>query len=271
MAIRYRIVPAHATASPKGEAGSQDRARTFRGATSAGVVVCDGVGFYADSGEVAELAVERACAHLAEEGARSGVPSCAEHARGALVDGVRGATTMLVVGVEQDGHVSHSLVGNGSLMEAEPAHVGAVATRLRWVDLVLPQVSLTEGRPALRSVLQPGLDGPVQAALGTRTVDAVGPRLYLACTDGIATGEERVSGTAPDGSVWMPVPAQLARILGGLEARWSELVDSSEPDALLAASLQATLDELLADDMLDDDATIGAVLVLPTEADTLDP
>ena len=102
-----------------------------------------------------------------------------------------------------------------------------------------------------------------EVAFGTRRVVNSRERLYLACTDGVGTDEERRFGTAPDGTTWKEVPRPLATLLGDLATGWSALQVASSAAHALGATLQATLDRLLADGALEDDATVGAVLLLP--------
>jgi hypothetical protein len=265
-------VTACATCSPKGAAKSQDRAATFNaeGALGCGVVVCDGVGAYGDSGLVAQQVCDDSCTYLSEIGVLAGIPAVVTHAQGRLDDPVDGATTLLALGVDPEGHVSYCLVGNGCLVEIEPIHLGAPTPKLLWSDMALPQISLAEGRPALRSILRHGLTRPIEIASGTRAIDPFAARMYLACTDGIATNEERRIGEAPDGSTWKEIPRPLARLLRELAVAWPELVTTIDPQPLLEQILQQTLDDLLATGALDDDATVGAVLVRPTADEPLD-
>lgn len=257
-------MPAVATASPKGAEGNQDRALTVMvGAGGAGVVVCDGVGSYADSGAVAEVAAGEAGRHLQAMGIDFGTRGCAGRVSTALGERFDGATTLIVVAADESGDVAFCFVGNGSLLEVQMLDGDAGPDALRFIDLVLPHVSCAGGRPALRSFL-PAADGAaVETSLGSYRVGPGTARLYLACSDGIASDEERAVGRAPSGSVWKEIPRPLSALLEDLGPRWADLLVSATAEEDLGGVLQATLLRLLAAGELDDDATVGALFLRP--------
>ena len=154
--VRFEVIPAIASASPKNEAYAQDRAAIVRVAKSprgACVVVCDGVGAYEGSGDVAQRVSALASNHIRGRGLTQGVPTLAREIAEALVDDGLGATTLLALAGDERGEVAHCLVGNGMVIEIEAVFVGEGAVQLRWVDLALPHVSYAHGRPLLRSYL----------------------------------------------------------------------------------------------------------------------
>jgi hypothetical protein len=259
----FTVVTATASVSPRGLEHTQDCARELgvSVAAEAGVVVCDGVGAYAQSGAVAQRVAESVSRYVESVGLAEGLVGCVEEAHPTLAGLEEGATTLIAVGADDDGQVSHCLVGNGSLIEVMGLDLGEDRVRLAWTDLVLPHVSFANGRPALSSFLAPGDELPRELSIGTRQTPRGSSRVYLACTDGIATDEERVFGSAPDGSTWKQVPAPLARLIAGLGARWAAMEASAEPRAILAEAIGQPLEQMLAAGLLDDDATVGAVLV----------
>lgn len=263
MRTRFEIAAATALASPKDPARNQDRACAFRvehEPWGAGVVVCDGVGAYAGSGDVAERVALLARAYVIEHGIRSGIPSCAQHAADALGNVADGATTLIAVGADDEGYVSFTYVGNGSLLDITIDTDGR-RPQLRVAEMTSPHVSFADGRPALSSYLPAAPRRPVEAASGVLHPAPRRTRLLLACSDGVATGEDRTTGVAADGSTWIAVPRPLAALLADLAAAWEDVSAEADRVGALASVVQTSLDDLAAADLLDDDATVGVVLV----------
>ena len=228
----------------------------------AGVVVCDGVGSYRDSGIVAERVATVARNHLAGTGLGSGMWELAEIANESLIDSVEGATTLIAVGADPGGSVYYAYVGNGAIVELQPRRVGPQLVQLRWVDVALPQISWEEGRPALRSFL-PIEAGELDVSKGVRVATGGSPRLFLACSDGIATDEDRAQARSKQGRFWKSVPIPLARLVDEIGRSWDELLDVSQAEAgaLLESVLGRTLAAMLEESELDDDASVGCVLL----------
>lgn len=88
-------------------------------------------------------------------------------------------------------------------------------------------------------------------------------RLFLVCSDGIGSEEERPLGRGHDGSLWRQVEPPLVTLLEAVAAVWGELERSTDPERLLERTLGAALVRMLDDGMLDDDATVGALLMRP--------
>ena len=265
-----------AGAGPSAPHRNQDRAAAIGPADAmdaVGVVVCDGVGEFAGSGDIAQLACDTAVSHIARHGAcvailgaddpeDEPVPHCARHVADTIGPTDDGATTLLAVAADARGRVAFTFVGNGMLLDVEPVPRGAGRIRVSAAQLVTPHISWAEGRPALRSVIPPRVAGaPVIAARGLLYPQPDRPRIMLALTDGIASDEERVEGTS-DGTRWLQVPGPLAAIFAGIERAWPELSAADDPGAALGCTLQDALDGLPPGTLLDD-ATIGALLLLP--------
>ena len=100
------------------------------------------------------------------------------------------------------------------------------------------------GRPALRSFL-PSSNGLV-GTKGCRQAADERPRMYLACSDGITSEEERGRARDAEGVTWREVPHALVVVLGALTAAWPDLLAQARPAAeeLLERTLLQALDEL---------------------------
>lgn len=259
----FEIVAVTAGASPKDPARNQDRALVFEvepEPSGAGVVVCDGVGSLAGSGDVAERVAQLAAEHVLSFGIASGVPACAQYAARALGPVEDGATTLIAVGADEFGFVAFTQVGNGSLFDIT-VDTDLGTPRLHTAELTTPHVSFADGRPLLSSFLPARSPEHLAAVSGVLLPCPGRVRVLIACSDGVATGEERAIGIAPDGSAWRSTPRPLATLLGDLASGWTDVIGCEDVTAALGALLQRSLDALTADDRLDDDATVGVVLV----------
>jgi hypothetical protein len=262
----FAIWPATAGATCKDAAHNQDRVARFTTAGGAGVVVCDGVGAYAGSGATAERVTGLAIRHIetSASGLGEAVLTCAEQTARALGAVDDGATTLIAVGAGEDGELTYTFVGNGTLLDVYPVSLVEGRLQLRCAELVVPHISWARGRPALRAFL-PAVNGEVETSAGTLRPHPGLVRLALALTDGIASDEERAVGVTPSGN-WREIPGPLATLLGRLAEDWPAILGAEDPGVALAASMQAALDALAADGRLEDDATAGAVLLIPTPA-----
>jgi len=269
----FDVISAAASISPRGEEHNEDRVAAYRGQrdpSEAGVVLCDGLGALPGSGAMAEEVRALAMEHMVAEGVRPGIWGLDAFLAGASPRGAEGATTLIVCAANGEGLVGHLLVGNGSLIEAVPSGGSSDSPRLLWTDISVPQISWEGGRPALRSVL-PARNGDLEAAKGYRNAPGGVPRLYLACSDGISSEEERAQGAAPDGSLWKEVPAPLAQILNDISDQWDVLLSLGRKTATheLTALLVGRLAEIASGPTgLDDDASVAVVLLRPSEADS---
>jgi hypothetical protein len=265
---RFEVFAALADASPKEQERVQDRAAIVRPgdrSTGAAVIVCDGVGAYEGSGAVAQAVTEFACEYVRGSGISEGLRRLPGAAAEAITDDGSGATTLLGIGAQPCGRVSYCLVGNGMLIEVAGAPISAGRVRLRWNLLALSHVGLLGGRPALSSYLPRPAERELEAVLGWREDASKQPRLYLACSDGVGSDEERLSGPSPDGRSWEEIPRPLVALLDELGQAWNALMHAPCPEPELAALLDSTLQALLAAGALEDDATVGAVLLRPIE------
>lgn len=271
---RFEAVPALAAATPRSASQSQDCAAVVELSGvqgGASVVICDGVGALEGSGPVAREVTELVAAALGERSLEDGIralPNVVSQAKSAVhaaeVDAPaeRGATTLLVLSADATGRVGHFMVGNGMLIEAEPRLPGSRAAGMSWTCLALPQVSVADGHPALRSFLPCTDPATLEYAAGMReTASTRAPRIFLACSDGIASEEECSTGFAPNGTQWKEVPTALARLLDQLAADWAAICDSTSPEQGLDELLRTVLDDLLDEGALADDATVGALLL----------
>lgn len=271
---RFEAVVGGASVGSPGSRGNQDRLVPFeaRGEQpGAGVIVCDGVGSRPESAAVAEGFARAAAGRLSEEGIMPGLWELDWSLTQAEAPARDGATTLLAVGADESGLVAHLLLGNGSIVEVVPTRLPSGGVRLLWTSIALPQIDWSRGRASLQSVL-PARHGETLAARGYRRVMPGRAQLYLACTDGVLTEEERMLGRAEDGTHWQPVPPLFASLLERLRASWDELL-GEEVENGIGPGLQRLLERVLegagsSEDGLSDDASIGAVLVRPRRAST---
>ncbi len=260
------VIPAAATVAAPGKSENQDSVAVFRmgeAAAGAGVVICDGVGSLPQSGAVASEMAALAASHIEEAGVRRGIWGLEEMAAAHELSS-DGATTLIAVGAEPEGLVSHCFIGNGSLFEIAPQTAVTGVMNLRWCGLALPQLNWDRGQPALESFLPAPAYG-FEAEKGCRLTSRLKPRLYLACSDGVATDEDCPQAKTPDGRYWKGIPTKLIGVLDALAARWQDLLrgDAEQSAALLQEILDATLAALLADGAFEDDASVGCVMTRP--------
>jgi hypothetical protein len=262
---RFELIATTVSLSSK-EDGGEDRVCAIgRGPGPTGVIVCDGVGAAKGSAAAAEEALEMAAALISGQKVEPAIWNLDRELERNLSADRTGKTTMAVVCAEEGGTVGHLLIGNGSILEVVPMEVEPGRARLLWTSIALPQMSGREGKPALRSFLPP-LGGRVEGEKGVRRATAGAPRLYLACSDGFLSEEDRPEGRAPDGTVWQPVPDFVAQLMRLLAEAWGEL-RSQERD-----EVATTLRELIEGSVkrpdaaipLDDDTSVGALYMRPT-------
>jgi hypothetical protein len=265
----FRVVPATATATPREDLRSQDRALVFGGGRSgSGVVVCDGVGAFAGSGATAEVAAAAVSAFMESRTDLVGaVDESFAVAAGAVSDDEEGATTLLVLAADEVGTVGYGMVGNGAIVEVLAVEPVPGHWRLHHTELGFPHIGYERGRPTLQSFLPSG-DPPGGAELGARKLRCDRHRLLLACTDGlVAEDAPVVVRDEQGGGLWRQVPPLLAAVLGDLGDGWAALVSDPTPELDLPLLLQRSLTALADAGELDDDATVAALLLLPNEAE----
>lgn len=261
----FELIAVARTFSSKDPEG-EDRVCTFgSGPGPTGVVVCDGVGMIAGSAQVADEASALGVALLSGREVGPAIWNLDRRVEHNFSADRQGATTMAVVCAEEGGVVGHLLLGNGSIVEVVPMEVEPGKVRLLWTSIVLPQMGGNDGRPALRSFI-PSNGTPLEAEKGIRKLPSGTSRLYLACSDGFLSEEDRLEGPAPDGTVWRQVPKSVADLFELLTTAWQDLL-GSEPEA--AAAKLGDLIELAVHgpksrQPLDDDTTVGALLMRPT-------
>jgi hypothetical protein len=271
----YDVIPAIASISPLGVERNQDRVAIVyppeeskdAAEDGAAVVICDGVGSYSESGTVATEVASLITNNIHRAGINKGIWTLDETLTDVQLATANGATTAIAIGVEQSGLVSHAFIGNGSLLEIEPRKSSGGDIHLRWIDLALPHLSWEEGRPALRSFV-PAPSAVFEVMKGCRLATCERSRMYLACSDGIATDEDRRQARTPRGEFWKSVPGALVATLQALEDQWPTLLLASPDDgrSLLRAALDVTLNTLLESGQLDDDASVACVLMRPSNS-----
>jgi hypothetical protein len=265
------VAAATASVSPKSPDRNQDRVLTFAvkdPEAGVGAVLCDGVGAYSGSGEVAAEVTEIVADHVQKLGPIAGVLSSADAAAACIDSAADGATTLIAIGANTRGELAYAFVGNGSLFEVQ-VELGATAPILRAAELVLPHVSLSQGRPVLTSYIPMPPGVPLEVSAGRREADAMRIRLLLACSDGVATHEDRKVGVvAPAESKWLEIPRPLADVFDAIAERWEALLCASDSEAYLDHILRDTLETLNEEGVLEDDASLAALLVCPPAGDT---
>jgi len=127
VATAFELGVAVATASPRFH-DSQDRSAPLAGDGAAQVVVCDGVGSYDGSGDVAGRACLLAAAHLGGRGAAAiaGLPD-AVAARCQTTGSVR---RLVALAADRAWELGYCLVGNGMVVEAHALRVGEESVRM---------------------------------------------------------------------------------------------------------------------------------------------
>lgn len=260
----YVLDAASATATARSEAGAnQDRVAVVHEPLHCFAVVCDGVGEFSESGAVAERAVVELRTAVRRGTPGGDLAAAIREVNDKLQDAARGATTVVAVSASPEGVVSYAYCGNGALLEIGGVPLGNGRTRLVSVNHLLPHVSLLRGRETLMSFI-PFPSGVPVVSSGNLRVPFGQSRLFLACSDGICSEEDRREGEV-DGTVWREVAGPLAALLDGLTDRWTSLCDGpGEPVPLLGCVLQEVLDQLAAAGRLDDDASVAAVFVRPS-------
>lgn len=255
-------VPGH------GDGPGDDRVRLVRtgpiGGDRGGVVVCDGVGSLEGSGVVAESVAELVSDRITEVGPMRAMRTLPGKLFRHKSPNDSGATTVLAIAAE-NGEVWHAHVGNGSLIEVQ--NVGPSGrTWLRWLELAHPHISWETGRDALSSVV-PSLPTGLETAIGYRWSPPSRPRMFVACSDGIASPEQvREVSMEGDPRSWRLIPSRLVAVIETISSVWQDLLrlPAGEAEELLHASLESALERLRVAGELDDDATIAVMLLRPT-------
>jgi Protein phosphatase 2C len=267
--MTFELISAACSVGHRDDRGD-DRVRLFgdRG-QRAGAVVCDGVGSEPGSDATAERVAELAVSLMYGGDLGSSFLQFDDELERHLGPDDHGATTLVLVRADRDGLVGHFLVGNGAVIEVVPMETGSDQIRLLWSSIALPRMATRDGRPALASFL-PQPDRKLESEKGLRKVPADAPRLYLVCSDGLLSEEERLEGDAPDATVWRQVPDLMADLMGLLTDAWTEIVaaETERSAALLQGCLEETVDPQGRTLTLDDDTTVAAVLLRPARPTT---
>jgi len=270
---RIRIHVGCASVTPKSL--NRDSVRTFRREDSAGIVVCDGVGLLSGSAQASQTVADNVVSGAAAGGPKSLLVIADDLNRDLPVFGEsgEGATTMIAAAGSDDGSLTYSYLGNGSLFELRaypsPRFDKPV---IRIAELTLPNVSYESAPHALNSWLpMPG----EKLAFSAGTLAPRSPSLtaFLAVTDGIATDDDRELADDSSGGLWREVPLPLKLLIEDLERCWFDLVGEFDRcDG--AGSCDSALTEILNDSLarirdtevdgrsvLSDDASAGLVVL----------
>jgi hypothetical protein len=262
LTARPLVADAFAFGREKAPGAGQDRWGTFETPRGRGVVVSDGVGTYADSGEVAEAAVAAAREFLQGGGhADELVPQVNQRVR--HVGG--GFTTLLAATVEQTDRawlVDFAGIGNGSVIEfAAGDPVGN--PWMWWTDHFVPHVDFSGGKDTLSAAL-PCPPERLEWTSGRVRVHRGPARLFLLCSDGIASIESYRTGRMPDGSAWREIPELLDVLLGAIRQPLLGVSDDPTSWESLFTALQDAVDGFADTKPLDDDASFAALLLPPS-------
>jgi hypothetical protein len=246
------------------------------------VAVADGVGSLPDSGRAAALAVEHVVHDWSDNAPLVDPFREAHEAIRTELNG-RGQTTLIDL-QHRHGRTRIRWVGNGCVLRARLApetRPGCAGTRVPghrdtgraprvvWTDLLLPHVAFADGQDQLTQALGGRFDAPDHLMVWPGRHDEV----LLAATDGLYSCEQATLGRDDDNGLWQQQPPQLQALLalaGHLLTRpWSAQCHcaaatgcSADPECTdLAAYCRRVLDNLLHEGFLDDDATLGVLLV----------
>ncbi len=246
----------------------QDRAWVGRGPDgSVAAVVCDGVGSIPRSEEAANLAVQ---SFAASAGRGAGL----DQAVSAAIEGVRrsrtpGATTLLSLRVTDD-RIDFIGIGNGSIVEAcyqpadDPDRRGHLVA---WSDHFVPTIDYSSGRETLTGVVTAAAS-PMEWVKGSVRSRRSCWTIWILCSDGVSTLEERREGTVADGTRWSEIPTPLAAVIESLGRALDQATSPTAGrslDEVLRATLAETLNEIDGRGELHDDAAVVAVVVPPSK------
>ena len=241
------------------------------------VVLCDGIGSWDCSGVTSQVATQRAAAVLRQYGpsaidkafaeAQDAVLSIGREWSGAAAKRA-GGTTMLVATVPEPGELLLGYVGNGAALECRPVHGVNAPMRVQWSNHLVPHSGIEHGQEVLTRALttESVLPLPVSLLRIRPTENAV----LLLSSDGIWSQEQAPLARTADGQRWMQLPPVLLRTLDLAGQVLSWMSEEDEEEVLASDStarpspneaIQAHLDALRSDDLLDDDSTIGLLAI----------
>jgi hypothetical protein len=232
------------------------------------VIVCDGLGSLERSGEAARMAASITAGMLSEHGADA-ARLAFETAHWQIRDRFLGdgGTTMIVLSECSQGLRAH-YVGNGAILQLcellETAAPGAPSpVRLAWTNHLLPHTAYEHGREVMEAVLGIGPATPPEpdsVVISARRA----AQLVVAVTDGILSREQVRVGSTADGERWERLDPALIEVLELSEAVLRRLREAPASAEELGKLLETRLAGLTAAGSLDDDATVGALVCLPS-------
>ena len=241
-------------ATPK--RASQDWGVQFESADgTSGFVLCDGIGSWAASGEVARDAAACARAVMIADGL-DGIEAAFAAASDAVRASSEPAGTTMIVAAARDGALAVGHIGNGALLVAVNA-ADEGPPRLLWTNLLLPQVTVVHGRESTSALTYEDETHRQPSVLTVRGLRR--PFLVIGCTDGVYSREQVEVGRVGDGSLWEARPAALSAALDVVEARFPTRAEPSV-DAI-RDDLREALADVCRDGGLDDDVAVGVLQV----------
>lgn len=259
------VVAAGASRSPRCDpAANQDAFGIIGEGTM--VAVADGVGSLPRSGEAAALAISQVTELWLRPSSRvtEAYRAADMVVRSAL--GETGATTLLSARSTARS-VELAWVGNGAIFEIcetpwtdgrPPESPGA---GLCWTNLLVPHLCYEHGRDRLNHLI----GGTLPAQPDSVVLTVTRPSLFLLVTDGVHSLEQLDTGCDENGDHWVqqtPQVRELLTLAGGIFGRSHDQMPSAQE---LRLDLETSLDRLQASNLLDDDATVGALFVDPNQ------
>jgi PPM family protein phosphatase len=250
------------------------------------MAVADGLGSHPYSEEASRVAVEAAMRPPVHVGGEDAILRLMRDAQASVIDEAkrfyasRGESvpdsqvysTTLIVGMEQPGSVRFAWLGNGAILHIRGAAIlGATPKRVPWqaCNLLLPHMTANEqGKDALTrfltgaadasmfrpSVIEVGIDSDDN---NNDAVDGEGD-IFVLCTDGILSAEDRKIGKVADGGLWEQIDEAELRLYALL--REIAVLPEELTDQRLDSHLEAYLQELRACDLQQDDMALAVYL-----------
>lgn len=242
------------------------------------IIVADGIGSCAYAREAAQSAVAGArealesssvsdCLEESIRSARSHIARAAQadpvpsQATGPGAGGSWGTT--LLVGVETEDRFTAGYLGNGAIWHLRGNLVDfSPSLHVPWtaVNYLNPQTMPVHGKEVLYGYASASGEGQeLPPTVVTVNKDSRYGDLFVLCTDGIYSADHVVQGADPQGQVWLSAEATMVRLYRALSSYLREAGVGATSQGLHEC-VHACLDQMLADGLLEDDASV-AVLV----------
>jgi PPM family protein phosphatase len=244
------------------------------------LAVADGLGSHPHSEEASRVAVESVVRSLGHDygedpilsvmrGAQAAVIEQAKHfyaGRGEPVPPDKAYSTTLIVGMERPGSIRFAWLGNGAILHLRGAGIlGASPSRVPWqtCNLLLPHMTANEqGKDALTRFLTGAADArtfsPSVIEVGLDSEGDGAGDIFVVCTDGILSAEDRKIGQVTGGGLWEQIDDVEVRLYAML--RETAGLPGELTDETLCARLDAYLQDLRASDLQQDDMALAVYL-----------